>query len=123
VAQISGKFILNATVTLNKLNQGGATTGQAIVWSGSAWVPTTVSSVDTKAGRVAAGTFAGNPKKATVTFATAFANTNYAIAITGADARTWTIESKLAGSFVINSNSNTAPTSETMWQAQPDRNP
>ena len=123
MAQISGKFILNATVTLNKLNQGGATAGQAIVWNGSAWVPTTVSSGDTKAGRVAAGTFTGNPKKATVTFTTAFANTNYAIAITGADARTWTIESKLAGSFVINSNSNTAPTSETMWQAQPDRDP
>jgi hypothetical protein len=39
VAQITGKFILNGTVTLNKLNQDGATTNQVITWNGSQWVP------------------------------------------------------------------------------------
>ncbi len=70
-----------------------------------------------KAGSVAAVTFAGNPKKATVTFTSAFPDTNYSIAITGADARSWTWESKASGSFVINSNSNTAPTGNTDWIA------
>jgi hypothetical protein len=60
-----------------------------------------------KSGNVSGSTFAGNPKKATVTFATAFANTNYAITISSDTNRAWTWESKTAGSFVINANSNT----------------
>lgn len=70
-----------------------------------------------KSGLITAGTFTGNPKKATVTFSVAFPNTNYSIAITGADGRTWTYESKLAGSFVINANANTALTGEVSWTA------
>jgi len=60
-----------------------------------------------KSGTISGSTFSGNPDKATVTFTTAFANTNYAITITSNTNRTWTWESKAAGSFVINSNSNT----------------
>ncbi len=52
-----------------------------------------------------------------ITFTTAFPNTNYSIIITGEDQRTWTAESKLAGSFVINSNSNTSLTGNTYWTA------
>jgi len=73
--------------------------------------------LETKAGSVANTTFAGNPKKATVTFATAFPNTSYAIVVTGEDARSWTIESKVAGSFVINANANTALAGTTYWIA------
>jgi hypothetical protein len=73
--------------------------------------------LQTKAGSVANTTFAGNPKKATVTFSTAFSNTSYAIVITGEDARSWTIESKVAGSFVINANSNTSLAGTTYWIA------
>jgi hypothetical protein len=71
----------------------------------------------TKAGSVANSSFTGNPKKATVTFSTAFSNTNYAITVTGEDARSWTIESKVAGSFVINANSNTGLSGTTYWIA------
>jgi uncharacterized coiled-coil protein SlyX len=71
----------------------------------------------TKAGSVANSSFTGNPRKATVTFSTAFANTNYAISVTGEDARSWTIETKLAGSFIINTNSNAALAGTTYWQA------
>ena len=71
----------------------------------------------TKAGSVANTSFTGNPKKATVTFSTAFGSTNYAITVTGEDARTWTIESKLASSFVINANSNTGLSGTTYWTA------
>jgi hypothetical protein len=66
---------------------------------------------------VAAGSFAGTPKKATVTFTTAFADTSYDITITGTDVRSWSWESKVAGSFVINTNANTAPTGDVDWQA------
>ena len=68
----------------------------------------TGSTLQTKSGSVAGSSFAGNPKKTTVTFATAFANANYAITITSDTNRTWTWESKTASGFVINSNSNTA---------------
>jgi uncharacterized coiled-coil protein SlyX len=71
----------------------------------------------TKAGSVANTSFTGNPKKTTITFAGAFVDTNYAITITGEDARSWTIESKLAGSFVINANSNTGLSGTTYWIA------
>jgi hypothetical protein len=71
-----------------------------------------------KSGTLSGSTFAGNPKKSTVTFATAFANTNYAITITSDTNRTWTWESKAAGSFVINANSNTAfATGSVDWTA------
>lgn len=78
----------------------------------SSWAPNRV-----KAGSVAAGSFTGNPKKATVTFTTAFPDTNYAAVITGEDARSWVIESKVAGSFVINAGSNTALVGTTYWIA------
>jgi hypothetical protein len=71
----------------------------------------------TKAGSVANSSFTGNPKKATVTFSTAFGSTNYAITVTGEDARSWTIESKAVGSFVINANSNTGLSGTTYWIA------
>lgn len=72
-----------------------------------------------KAGTVVAGTFTGNPKKATVTFGTAFASANYAITFGGAEVRTITWESKVAGSFVINLNANAAPAANIDWYAVP----
>jgi len=39
---VSANKIGVGQVTMVKINQSGATTGQAIVWNGSAWVPTTV---------------------------------------------------------------------------------
>jgi hypothetical protein len=83
----------------------------------SATDKTKLDAIVSKSGIVASGTFAGNPKKATVTFATAFASANYNISITGVDARTWTIESKVAASFIINANANTALTGDVYWQA------
>jgi hypothetical protein len=39
---VSNARLATGSITLNKLNQGGATTGQAIAWNGSAWAPATV---------------------------------------------------------------------------------
>ena len=82
---------------------------------------TKLDALKTRSGRVTAVTFTGTPKKATVSF-TAFspATTNYSITVTGADARTWTYESKTNSSFVINANANAALTGEVSWQIQLD---
>lgn len=77
------------------------------------WKETTnaASVLSHKAGRVLAASFAGNPKKATVTFATPFADANYSVVITpvinGNAHYSPNIESQLAGSFVIDIGSNT----------------
>jgi hypothetical protein len=81
----------------------------------TAWSPVFANIV--KGGIVAAGSFSGSPKKATVTFGTAFPNTSYNISISGADGRTWTYESKTASGFVINANANASLTGEVSWQA------
>lgn len=70
-----------------------------------------------KAGYIAAGAFAGIPLSASVTFNTPIFNNAYAVAVTGEDARTWTIQSKTAAGFTINSNSSTALTGNVYWTA------
>lgn len=70
-----------------------------------------------KSGVILAASFTGTPKKATVTFGTTFPNTNYSFVILGGDGRTWTYESKLAGSIVVNSGANAAITANVMWIA------
>lgn len=76
------------------------------------------SDLKTKAGQVSAGTFASNPKTATVTFSTAFPDANYSVTVLGqADGRTWKSASKVAGSFVINTQANAALTGAVDWIA------
>lgn len=72
----------------------------------------------TKAGRVLNSGFSGSPKKTTVTFITPFGSTLYAVNITGVDVRTWAIESKVMGGFVINSNANAGLLGDVFWEAQ-----
>jgi hypothetical protein len=76
------------------------------------WAPT-------KSGKLLPGAFTGNPKRAIVTFATAFNTPNYSpsVTITGPDNYSVTVESVIAGSFVINLNSNVAPTQDVSWHA------
>lgn len=71
----------------------------------------------TKAGTVSSGSFSGTPKKATITFSYAYADTDYGVRITGEDARTWTIESKTNTGFVINANADQALTGNVYWEA------
>jgi hypothetical protein len=70
-----------------------------------------------KSGAITAGSFAGNPKKFTLTFGTAFSSTNYSIIVLGGDSRSWSYETKLAASVVINANANTALTQDVLWIA------
>jgi hypothetical protein len=69
----------------------------------------------TKAGSVAGASFAGNPKKYTVTFTTPYPNTSYSIQITGGINRTFTYESKTTTGFVINANANAAFIDNVDW--------
>ena len=102
---------------IERMNAGGLIDDRAVTFK-----DLTAAAATSKAGRITAGSFTGNPKKATVTLTTSFASTNYSITVTGADSRSWTIESKAVGSFIINSNANAALAGETMWQAEPDGN-
>jgi hypothetical protein len=70
-----------------------------------------------KNGSITGTTFAGNPKKATVTFGTAFADNNYAVTITGEISRSWSVESKTSAGFTINANANLAFTENVFWMA------
>lgn len=70
-----------------------------------------------KNGSVTGTTFAGNPKKATVTFTNPFSDNNYAVTVTGEISRSWSIESKTASGFTINANANAAFTSNVFWMA------
>ena len=69
-----------------------------------------------KSGTVAAVSFTGAPRTATVTFSTPFPNTNYSITVLGVNSRSWSFKSKTANGFVINTNANTALTGEVTWQ-------
>jgi len=70
-----------------------------------------------KAGVVAAGSFSGNPKMASVTFTNDFPDNNYAVVITGADNRNWTAESLTLSGFIINSNANQPLIGNCSWNA------
>jgi len=75
--------------------------------------------VTTKGGAVAAVNFAGLPLRGTVTFGSAYPDLNYSISIVGGDARSWTIENKAVGGFIINTNSNVALANEVYWITTP----
>lgn len=70
-----------------------------------------------RASAVTSAMFAGTIKKATVTFSSSLGATNYAVSVTGDEPKSWSIESKSATGFVINSNSSSAPSGNTYWTA------
>lgn len=72
-----------------------------------------------KSGIVSHSSFSGTPKKASVVFAVAFSNTNYALCISGQDSRVFTYDSKTQNGFTINANANGALTGEVSWIAIP----
>lgn len=92
---------------------GNATTATSASYATTSSFASNV--LKTKAGSLANTSFGGTPYTASVTFSSAFSNTNYSIAVTGEDARIFTIESKTAAGFVVNTNSNTVLTGTTYW--------
>lgn len=68
-----------------------------------------------KTGTVTGGSFAGNPKTFAVTFSTPFPNTNYTIAISGGNNRSWSFSSKATTGFTINANANAALSNNVDW--------
>ena len=77
----------------------------------------------TKAGSGSVASFGGSPLTSSITFSTPFTNNLYAVTVIGEDARPWTIQDKVSGSFVINSNSSVALTGPVYWVATPFNNP
>ena len=104
-------------------NQRGTVVLQNNTTAAGIWVftvtatTTTSGSLLTKNGTIAAASFTGTPRTATVTFTTAFPSTNYTIGVTGSDARQWSFSSKATTGFTINSNANGALSGNVDWQA------
>ena len=71
----------------------------------------------TKSGYITNTFFTGTPLTYTVILSPAYPSTGYSVVVTGADARSWTVENVIAGGFKINSNSNTQLTGDVYWIA------
>jgi hypothetical protein len=104
--------LLRETGGPTDLTIGAIAAGQYLRRVGTQIVGAAISGVLlTKAGKVLNASFTGNPKKATVTFSTPFADANYAITLTpiiNANGVRYApnVESQLAGSFVITMGAN-----------------
>jgi hypothetical protein len=70
-----------------------------------------------KSGNIAAGTFTGSPKTATVAFGTAMPSTAYNVTVTGSDGRSWIVTNITTAGFVINAQANASLTGPVMWHA------
>jgi hypothetical protein len=70
-----------------------------------------------KSGILTPAAFGGNPETASVTFGTPFPDANYSATVAGGNARIWTVENVLAGSFIISSNSIQPIDENVYWQA------
>lgn len=75
------------------------------------------STLSMKAGVETGASFAGSPRKRTVTFSTPFASSTYSVNISGIDSRLFTYESKTVNGFVINANAAAALSNEVSWVA------
>ncbi len=74
-------------------------------------------SLSAKSNSVTGASFSGSPLQYQVNFVTSFSDANYSVSVIGEDIRTWSIASKLAGSFIINSNSNITLVNPVLWSA------
>jgi hypothetical protein len=114
---VSSSNAITSSYALTAQTLLGSVVSASYAATASYLVGGTTSGLKTKSGAVTNTSFTGTPRKATVTFSAAFPNTSYGIVVTGTDLRSWTIESKVAGSFIINTNSNAALTGDTYWVA------
>jgi hypothetical protein len=106
-----------ALFTLNPGQRGRIKNTTIVATGGWTWTIENKGDLKIKSGSVAIGSFAGNPKVATVTFTTAFPDANYSVSIQAGDARIVSYQSAIAASFVINLNANQAPTAAVKWVA------
>jgi hypothetical protein len=127
VIEANDSLTLSSTITgLTSVSSTSFTGSLSGSLNGIAATASYISTI--KSGAVNAGSFvlsagAGSDRVATITLNTPYANTNYAISVVGlSDARIWTIQNKLSGSFRINSNSNSPLTSEVYWITTPYNN-
>jgi hypothetical protein len=111
-------LVTSSTAVTNVLMVSSS--GQLFITASSAVGTTTPAGV--KAGSGSVASFGGSPLTSSITFTTAFGNNLYAVSVIGEDARSWTIQSKVSGSFVINSNSIVPLTGPIYWIATPFSN-
>lgn len=105
----TGLEVFDTTLNMSVENVG---TPASPVWAGTGGGGPTI-----KSGAESDASFSGNPRVATITFGTAFSDANYSVSVINTDARTWTIDSQVAASFVINTNASQALTAAVSWTA------
>ncbi len=106
---ISGSIFTNINPALSASYASSSTS--ASYAATASYIPTI------KAGNTT--TFAGTPLSSSIIFTTSFPDNNYAVTVTGLDARSWTIPAKFNSGFTINSNSTVALTGPVYWIAVP----
>jgi hypothetical protein len=70
-----------------------------------------------KAGSIAAGSFTGNPKTATVTFTTPFPSVPRVLITGTTDGRSWAVTSTTVNGFTVSAQANQAITGDVNWVA------
>lgn len=95
----------------------GSTSNQSLVWNTTTKKVEVRTEENTLAGKVSNTSFTGTPYTYDVIFGTSLSSTDYAVVITGGDARSWTVENQTASGFRINSNSNTSLSYSVYWIA------
>jgi uncharacterized delta-60 repeat protein len=120
-SSFTGGTVAGATTFTNGLsaNTISATTitGNTI-FSGSSDISTLFTPLSNyRASGATFSSFTGTPLSLQVTFSSNFADTNYAVIITGQDERSFYITNKLVSGFTINTGSNTALTGNVDWIA------
>ncbi len=84
----------------------------ASYWSGN---PTETPSY--KSGKIVSASFGGSPQTSSVVFSSPFSDGNYSVIINGGNARIWTAESVVSGSFIISTNSSQLVDEDVYWIA------
>lgn len=87
---VSANKIGTGQVTMVKINQSGATTGQAIVWNGSAWAPATVSGYTDEQAQDAVGGILVDSAEIDFTYNDGTPSITALLIATGVTAGTWT---------------------------------
>jgi len=109
---ISSSYALSASYTLSASQATSASYSLT-----ASYAQNSLSSPNLKAGSASIASFTGDPLISTITFGTAFSNNNYAVTVTGEDARSWSIQSKTNSGFTINSNDNVTLLGPVYWIA------
>ena len=105
------------TITSSWASNATNATTATLASTASYWGGNPLETPPYKAGKVVSASFGGRPQTSSIVFATPFADGNYSVTINGGNARAWTAESLVSGSFIISTNAVQAIDEDVYWIA------